>query len=122
LPLIAAGLALSFAGVGSPLHHAIGAAIGFALFAAIGWGWEQASGREALGLGDAKLFAAAGAWVGWIGLPSVMLLAGFLGLGFGLVRHFITHAGLRQPLPFGPALAVGMWVTWAHGPLSIAWR
>jgi leader peptidase (prepilin peptidase)/N-methyltransferase len=122
LPLIAAGLALSFVGLGAPLEHGIGAVAGFVLFAAIGWAWERASGREALGLGDAKLFAAAGAWVGWMGLPSVMLLAGVLGLAFGLIRHFVTHAGLRQPMPFGPALAAGMWLTWAYGPLSIAWR
>ncbi len=122
LPLVGAGLALSFAGLGAPVDHAIGAAGGFAFFAALGWLWERSSGREALGLGDAKLFAAAGAWLGWQGLPSVMLLGGVLGLGFALARRAFAGGGLRDPLPFGPALAAAMWLTWAFGPLSIAWR
>lgn len=120
LPLIGVGLAVAAAAGWQPLDHLIGAGLGFAGFAALGWGWERATGREALGLGDAKLFAAAGAWLGWQGLPSCMLIAALAGLGLALARALAGSGGLGQPLPFGPALAAGFWLTWALGPIQFA--
>jgi leader peptidase (prepilin peptidase)/N-methyltransferase len=120
LPLIAAGLAVAALAFPRPLDHLIGAAIGGAGFAALGWAWHWATGREALGLGDAKLFAAAGAWLGWQGLPSVLLIASAAGLAAVLVRALFGAGGLRAPLPFGPALAAGFWLTWVLGPIQIA--
>lgn len=43
-------------------------------------GYWQLRRREGIGLGDAKLLAAAGAWVAWQGLPSVVLIAAVAGL------------------------------------------
>ena len=120
LPLIAAGLVVAALAFGRPLEHLIGAALGGAFFAALGWGWERLTGREALGLGDAKLFAAAGAWLGWQGLPSVLLIAALAGLAVALARATLGRGGLDRPLPFGPALAAGFWLTWAHGPIQFA--
>lgn len=120
LPLIAAGLAVAALAFPAPLDHLIGAAVGGAFFAALGWGWERATGREALGLGDAKLFAAAGAWLGWQGLPSVLLMAALIGLAMALARAVLGRGGLRAPLPFGPALAAGFWLTWVIGPIQFA--
>ncbi len=120
LPLIASGLLVAAIAFGQPLDHVIGAVVGGAGFGALGWGWERATGREALGLGDAKLFAAAGAWLGWQALPSVLLIAALAGLAMALVRAVREAGGLRAPLPFGPALAAGFWLTWAHGPIQFA--
>ena len=120
LPLIAVGLLVAALAFREPVDHVIGAAAGAAGFAALGWGWERATGREALGLGDAKLFAAAGAWLGWQGLPSVLLIAALAGLAMALVRGLLRQGGLRAPLPFGPGLAAGFWLTWAHGPIQFA--
>ena len=52
----------------------IGAAAGFAVFWSIGAAYRRYRGRDGLGGGDAKLLAAAGAWVGWQGLPLVVLI------------------------------------------------
>ena len=120
LPLIGAGLLVAALAFPEPLDHVIGAAVGFAAFAALGWGWERATGREALGLGDAKLFAAAGAWLGWQGLPSVLLIGALAGLAMALARAVLGKGGLRAPLPFGPALAAGFWLTWVLGPIQFA--
>lgn len=64
LPLIAAGLGLAALQAGW-LDHLIGALLGFAVLAGIGEAHFRRTGREGLGLGDAKLFAAAGgmAWL-----------------------------------------------------------
>lgn len=114
LPLLAAGFAGASArpdlfpapGIG---HHLIGALVAFLLFAALGEALYRRTGQEALGLGDAKLFAAAGAWLGWQSLPMVLLIASGAGLVFALARGRRLAA---EGLAFGPWLALGFLVMW----------
>ena len=73
LPLIPAGLALAWVQEQPLLDRVIGAVAGYAVFAGIAWIYRRWRGRDGLGLGDAKLLAAAGAWTGWPSLPSVVL-------------------------------------------------
>ncbi|WP_139283967.1 prepilin peptidase [Rubrimonas cliftonensis] len=118
LPLVAAGLGLSLAGLtGDPAAHALGAALGYGSVRAAATLWRTLRGVEGVGMGDAKLLAAAGAWVGVGGLSSVMLWA----CGVGLVWAAVAAArggDWRGPTPFGPALATGFWMTWLHGPVA----
>lgn len=115
LPLIPAGLAVAALTPGVDVtQHAIGAVVGAGALAAVAAAHKRLTGREGLGLGDVKLFAAAGAWVGWQGLPSVLLI----GAGAGLAAALMTSRRGRQPIPFGPFLALGLWITWLYGPLT----
>src|SRR5262245_28011209 len=76
LPLILAGPLLAWAaGWDGVWWRVISAGVGFAALFAVGSGYLALRGRTGLGLGDAKLFAAAGAWLGMEMLPSVMLWA-----------------------------------------------
>ena len=132
LPLIPAGLAVAWwldpAGLlgAQVLHHALGAALGFLGFAGLAWAYQRLRGREGLGLGDAKLLAAAGAWVSWSGLGSVLLWAApialVVSLAAGLIQGTLSDklAG-RSALPFGPFLALGLWLTWLYGPIRLGW-
>lgn len=120
LPLILAGLAATyFLTPWQLLDSAIGAVAGFAIFALIRWLYRRLRGREGLGLGDAKLLAASGAWVTWNGLPSVVLIGAVAGLAIALV---VSRRGERlaldQSLPFGPALCLGTWLVWLYGPIT----
>lgn len=99
--------------------RAIGAVAGFAFFAGIRWAYRRLRGREGMGLGDAKLLGAAGAWVGWEGLPSVILAASALALAGALVmamrgRRITGDLGIA----FGPALCAGLWLVWLYGPFA----
>ena len=119
LPLIPAGLAVHALIAPERLpDHAIGAVIGYLGFVAIRGLYGAIRRREGLGLGDAKLLAAAGAWVGWQGLPSVVFLGAMLTLA-GLLA--VAGAGgkvdAKGEIPFGPALALAFWIVWLHGPL-----
>ena len=67
--------------------HALGALAGFASLAVIASVYRRVRGREGLGLGDAKLLAAAGAWLGWQALPSVVLIAAASGLALALATR-----------------------------------
>ena len=115
LPLLAAGLALSALGATGPLAlHAAGAAAGAALVVGIDAAYRVWRGAPGMGLGDAKLLAAAGAWCGLAALPSVLVLACLAGLAGALA----AGAGARVPVPFGPALAAATWAVWLVGPLA----
>ena len=114
LPLIPLGLAMAWLEPPDLATRAIGALSGFLTFAGIGWLYRRWRGRDGLGLGDAKLLAAAGAWVGWQGLPSVVLIAAIGGLAWAL----LTRQRADQKMPFGPFLAAGFWLVWWLGPLG----
>jgi leader peptidase (prepilin peptidase)/N-methyltransferase len=118
LPLLGGGLvAAAMLAPERWSEHALGAAIGFFSLATLALLYEKARGRTGLGGGDAKLFAAIGAWVGVMGLPSALLIAGMAGIAHALVRGRGRLAG-GDRIPFGPALALGGWIVWLHGPLA----
>jgi len=95
------------------------AAFGFVLFRALGWSYEKARGHPGLGPGDARLFGLAGLWLGWDGLPTALLIATVSALIAALIaRRDGGLAAAREPLPFGPHLALGLWLGWALGPLT----
>lgn len=121
LPLAAAGFALAFFLPGRPvLEHLLGALIGYGALALIGWLYGRLRGRDGLGLGDAKLLAAAGAWLGWAALPSVVLLACLGGLAYVAVAVLRRGPGAAdERLPFGAPLALAFWIVWLHGPLPL---
>lgn len=114
LPLTGGGLLwAAVAGPGPWTDHLIGAAAGYASLAGFGAVYFRLRGREGLGLGDAKLFAAAGAWLGWQALPLVLATAALAGLVFA----FATSR--RRPdarLAFGPWLALATWLVWLAAP------
>ena len=121
LPLIPAGLVVSWIiAPESLVDHLIGAALGYASLALVAALYRRLRGREGLGGGDAKLMAAAGAWVAWQGLPSVLLVASLAGLLVAVAQAALGRRlrGERR-LAFGPYLALGLWLVWLLGPISL---
>jgi leader peptidase (prepilin peptidase)/N-methyltransferase len=118
LPLMVAGVLLALALAPETwMDHLLGAIAGFSLFAAVATVYRHARGREGLGGGDAKLLAAAGAWVTWQGLPGVVLIASVSGLALLLVRSLAgAPIGLSDRIAFGPHLALATWLVWLYGP------
>jgi leader peptidase (prepilin peptidase) / N-methyltransferase len=120
VPLLLGGLAVN--AVFDRQHltaAAIGATAGFLFVVLLRAVYHRLRGREGIGLGDAKLLAACGAWVGWEGLPSVILAASVGGLLFALARAARTgHLSPGERVPFGPFLCAGLWLLWLYGPLG----
>ena len=116
-----AGLAVAWAQGGeAPLDQAIGAAAGFLALAGAAAAYRAMRKTEGLGLGDAKLLAAGGAWLGWAGLPSMLLIAALGALLFlGIERLAGQARAVDDPTPFGPFLAGGLWTVWLLGPLGL---
>lgn len=121
-PLIATGIAAeALIGRGWPVDSLIGAIAGFGLLWGIAWAYRAWRKRDGLGGGDPFLFAGAGAWVGWMGLPSVLLWA--CAVGFSLIAaRLIVRRKVRgdDRLPFGSLLVVGIWLVWMYGPVGVS--
>lgn len=118
VPLAALGLLASFTlGQITVLWSAASAAIGFILLAGVASAYRCIRGRDGLGLGDAKLLAASGAWLSAEALPTVLLWATGTALAFVLIayRRDASLSGATR-LPFGPFLSLGTWLVWLYGP------
>jgi leader peptidase (prepilin peptidase)/N-methyltransferase len=103
------------------VDHLIAMIAGFAAFAAIALAYRSLRGRDGLGLGDAKLLAALGAWVSWQGLPSVVLFAAIFGLAAALALSLTGRALSRDDrIAFGTFLALGGWLVWLYGALQFS--
>lgn len=107
IPLLIAGaLANAFGLFASPLDAAIGALAGYGAFAGVAFAFRKLRGRDGIGLGDAKLLAGLGAWLGWAALPFIVFVSAMLALGAVLALRLAGRAiDGATPVPFGPALA-----------------
>ena len=122
LPLILAGLGAAWMLQWPPLvDAAAGAAVGYLAFRVVALAYRWVRGRDGLGGGDAKLLAVAGAWLGWQALGDVVLGAALAGIFW-----FVATRPANRPdeqivagpaeLPFGPALAIAIWLVRLYGP------
>ena len=120
LPLIIAGLVAAVFLPGAPIaEHAAGAAAGYGVLASLAWAFRRLRGEDGIGLGDAKLLAAAGAWLGWRPLPSVLVIACAAAFAWIAIRAATRgRAALSQRIAFGAPLALATWIVWLHGPLT----
>lgn len=92
------------------MDRVIGAAIGYGILLAISLGYRALRGRNGLGLGDAKLLGALGAWFGWQALPFILLIASMLGLAVMLVSGRGQSRTAQAPL--GTFLALAALPAW----------
>ena len=109
LPLLWAGLisaALRWTSVGLPAAL-WGAVAGYLSLWLIYWAFKLLTGKEGMGYGDFKLFAALGAWFGWQMLPAVILLSSVVGAVLGIGLMLFKGKNRDFAMPFGPFLALG---------------
>jgi leader peptidase (prepilin peptidase)/N-methyltransferase len=120
IPLLLGGLGLTaFAEPTRFTEHLFGAAAGYSIVIVIRFAYRRARRREGIGLGDAKLLAAAGAWGSWESLPSIVLVGAVAALIWVLFRlPTAPRPVLTQPVPFGAFLCLGTWLICLYGPLG----
>ena len=116
LPLLWIGLIASVWGIFVPTTDAIiGAAAGYLSLWTVYWGFKLITGKEGMGYGDFKLLAALGAFTGWQGLPTIIILSSLVGAVMGISMIAVKKNQASQAIPFGPYLAIAGWITLMYG-------
>lgn len=106
LPLLLAGLLINAWGAFVFLSDAlIGALAAYLVLWCLCRVFLWLRGVQALGGGDLKLLAALGAWLGWMALPSLLLIAATAALVVALLRRVAGRLAPGQAFAFGPYLA-----------------
>ena len=114
--LCSAGLSLTETALPDALWGAVG---GYLSFWLVYWAFKLVTGKEGMGYGDFKLFAAFGAWFGWQALIPVILMASVIGavIGIGIkLKGELREGGY---VPFGPFLALAGLTAMIFGPSAI---
>ncbi len=123
LTLIVCGILFALLKSGLIVFSALaGASAGYLLIVLIRISFRRAAGKDGIGLGDAKLIAAVGAWYGIFSLGPALLIASVLGLlQILVVRAFDKpKTSASGAIPFGPAIALSMWVM-SWGQFLLPW-
>ena len=85
--------------------------IGGGLLFLIGVSYEWLRKKEGMGMGDVKLLAMIGAWMGYMALPYIILISSLTGIIVGGGSLLLTRRDLGQRIPFGPFLVLGTLMT-----------
>ncbi|RWR01804.1 hypothetical protein ED28_11300 [[Pantoea] beijingensis] len=98
-----------------------GAAAGYLSFLSISFIYFLCRKQQGLGLGDAKLFAALGAWTGILALPLIAALAAVFGIAGWLYSAARAQTQKTIQQPFGPYLAVAGWLVFTAQHYDVFW-
>lgn len=121
LPLLWAGLCASaLAWTAVPLRDAVwGAVGGYLSLWLVYWAFKLVTGKEGMGYGDFKLFAALGAWFGWQALVPIILMSSVIGAMVGIAIRLVGQLREGGYVPFGPFLALAGLTAMVFGPGAI---
>ena len=116
LPLLWLGLVFALFDTYTPLQSAvIGAIAGYMVLWTVFHVFKLVTGKDGMGFGDFKLLAAMGAWMGWAMLPQIILVSSVIGAVVGSILLVTGKTRRRQPIPFGPYLALAGWIALLWG-------
>lgn len=122
LPLVWSGLIVAALqwNPGVSLSDAVwGAVGGYASLWLVYWAFKLVTGKDGMGFGDFKLFAALGAWFGWTALVPIILMASVLGAIVGMGLKWSSKLREGGYVPFGPFLAIAGLTALFFGPQAI---
>jgi leader peptidase (prepilin peptidase)/N-methyltransferase len=120
-PGLAAGLAFSLVAPPGFTASAAGALLGAAILLAVRWIWKRTTGVDGMGLGDVKMLAMIGAFLGWRHVWLVLFFASLSGAVIGLGLMTLQGRSFQSRLPFGTFLAIAAYVSSLAGDRLLDW-
>lgn len=121
LPGIVIGFLFSFVNPPGWVSSLVGMIIGGLIPLVVAEAYLRIRGDEGLGMGDVKMLAMIGAFLGWQLTLLTLVLASFLGSAVGLGLIVIRRGGMKSALPFGTFLAIAALVAASVGDQIVTW-
>ena len=121
LPSIAIGFIFSFFTEPGWIASLIGIALGGGFLFAVAEAYYRIRKEEGLGMGDVKMLAMIGAFLGWKLTIVTLMMASFSGTLVGLGVLASGRGGMKFALPFGTFLALGAAIAATIGPGLLEW-
>ncbi len=122
LPGIAVGIAFSLV-TGEPglVASLIGAVVGGGSLWLIAEAYYRIRHEDGLGMGDVKMLAMIGAFLGWQLTIMTLVMGSLAGSVVGLVIIALRKGDMKYALPFGTFLAMGAALAATVGPGLLTW-
>jgi len=121
LPGIAIGVLLSLIAPPGWKDALVGVLLGGGVLYAIAGAYYLWRREEGMGMGDVKMLAMIGAFLGWKAVMVTLVLASFAGATIGLAMMALQRGTMKLALPFGTFLAIGAIVAMFVGEPLVAW-
>jgi leader peptidase (prepilin peptidase)/N-methyltransferase len=121
IPGIVIGIAFSVFLPPGLLESVLGAAIGAGVLGLIRWLWKRFTGVEGMGLGDVKMIAMIGAFLGWRQVWVVLFLSSLVGAVIGILLMIAGGRSMQSRLPFGTFLALAALIASLVGSELLNW-
>ncbi len=121
LPGIIVGFAFSVFTEPGWLASLIGILVGGGILFLVAEAYYRVRREEGLGMGDVKMLAMVGAFIGWQLTLLTLMLASFSGTIIGLALIITKRGGMKYALPFGTFIALGAAAAATVGPAVLRW-
>lgn len=121
LPGILVGLMFSTIAPPGWKDALLGALLGAAVLYGIAAAYYAVRREEGMGMGDVKMLAMVGAFLGWKAVLVTLVLSSFSGAVIGVALIAVQRGGMKLALPFGTFLAVGALAAMLVGDPLITW-
>jgi leader peptidase (prepilin peptidase)/N-methyltransferase len=121
LPGIVIGVLLSLIAPPGWKDALIGMLLGGAILYAIAGAYYLWRREEGMGMGDVKMLAMIGAFLGWKAVIVTLVLSSFSGAIIGLSMMAVQKGDMKYALPFGTFLAIGTVIAMFAGDPLVAW-
>ena len=118
---IALGIALSLLAPPGWKDSVLGALLGAGILYAIAYGYYLWRRAEGMGMGDVKMLAMIGAFLGWKAVLITLVLSSFSGALIGVIFLSLHKGGMKFALPFGTFLSIGALIAMFVGEPLAAW-
>ncbi len=121
LPGIVVGVLFSLIGPPGLVASLLGVVLGAGVLYGIASAYYLVRREEGMGMGDMKMLAMIGAFLGWRAVILTLVLASFAGALTGIAVMLTRKEGLRYALPFGTFLGMAAFVAMLAGDGIIDW-
>jgi Type II secretory pathway, prepilin signal peptidase PulO and related peptidases len=108
-----------FVSINNPINAIIGMLVGSGILFLTAFLYKAFTGIEGMGMGDVKLMAMIGAFLGWEAAIFTVIISAFIGSLIGIGFILFAGKGKRYAIPYGPFISVSVVIYLFYGKFLI---